>query len=165
MEKLNADFSYTEKYFRENFKDDITLDGIKKLYTEVSDRVLSVWDITLLNDLYAFIFTGLLKSAVKKSGVSDFEKKANDFISGISNIESMKPIRAMIKLSDFDRKMLADLSTSETTEELNLKLKKYPLFREKFIEYILLYGDRSPEELKLETVTFREDCLLLIKKI
>lgn len=165
MEKLNADFSYTEKYFRENFKDDITLDGIKKLYTEVSDRVLSVWDITLLNDLYAFIFTGLLKSAVKKSGVSDFEKKANNFISGISNIESMKPIRAMIKLSDFDRKMLADLSTSETTEELNLKLKKYPLFREKFIEYISLYGDRSPEELKLETITFREDCLLLIKKI
>ena len=165
MEKLNADFSYTEKYFRENFKDDITLDEIKKLYKKVSNRVLSVWDITLLNDLYAFIFTGLLKSAVKKSGVSDFEKKANNFISGISNIESMKPIRAMIKLSDFDREMLSDLSTSETAEELNLKLKKYPLFREKFIEYISLYGDRSPEELKLETITFREDCLLLIKKI
>ena len=77
----------------------------------------------------------------------------------------MKPIRAMIKLADSDREMLADLSSSETAEELNLKLKKYPLFREKFIEYILLYGDRSPEELKLETITFREDCLLLIKKI
>jgi len=165
MEKLNVDFSETEKYFRENFKSDITLDGIKNLYKEISDKVLSVWDITLLNDLYAFIFTGLLKSAVKKSGVSEYEKKANDFISGISNIESMKPIKAMIKLSDFDREMLVDLSSSETTEELNMKLKKYPTFKEKFFEYISLYGDRSPEELKLETVTFRENPLLLIKKI
>ncbi|MBR6695555.1 MAG: phosphoenolpyruvate synthase [Oscillospiraceae bacterium] len=165
MEKLNTDFSQTEKYFRENFTADITIDGIKNLYNEVSKKVLSVWDITLLNDLYAFIFTGLLKSAVKKSGASDYEKKANDFISGISNIESMKPIRAMIKLADSDREMLADLSSSETVEELNLKLEKYPLFKEKFFEYISLYGDRSPEELKLETVTFRENPLLLIKKI
>ncbi len=165
MEKLNADFSDTEKYFRENFTSDITLDGIKNLYKEISKRVLSVWDITLLNDLYAFIFTGLLKSAVKKSGVSDYEKKANDFISGISNIESMKPIRAMIKLSDSDREMLANLSSSETNEELYEKLKKYPTFKEFFFEYISLYGDRSPEELKLETVTFRENPLLLIKKI
>ena len=165
MEKLNADFSETEKYFRENFTSDITLDGIKNLYNEVSKKVLSVWDITLLNDLYAFIFTGLLKSAVKKSGASDYEKKANDFISGISNIESMKPIRAMIKLADSDREMLSDLSSSETAEELYEKLKKYPTFKEKFFEYISLYGDRSPEELKLETVTFRENPLLLIKKI
>lgn len=165
MEKLNADFSDTEKYFRENFTSDITLDGIKNLYKEISKRVLSVWDITLLNDLYAFIFTGLLKSAVKKSGVSDYEKKANDFISGISNIESMKPIRAMIKLADSDREMLTDLSSSEANEELYEKLKKYPTFKEFFFEYISLYGDRSPEELKLETVTFRESPLLLIKKI
>ncbi|MBP0960213.1 MAG: phosphoenolpyruvate synthase [Oscillospiraceae bacterium] len=165
MDKLNSDFSETEKYFRENFRNNIALDGIKNLYNEVSNKVLSVWDVTLLNDLYAFIFTGLLKLAVKKSGVSDYEKKANDFISGISNIESMKPIRAMIKLADFDREMLADLNASETAEELYEKLEKYHLFREFFFEYISLYGDRSPEELKLETVTFRENPLFLIKKI
>jgi len=165
MEKLNASFPATEKYFRKNFTSDISLEGIKKLYDEISDKVLSVWDITLLNDLYAFVFTGLLKSSLKKSGIRDYEKKVNEFISGISNIESMKPIRAMIKLADFDRALLDELSNADTEAELAEKLASHPLFGEEFHEYISLYGDRSPEELKLETVTFRESPMLLMKKI
>lgn len=165
MEKLNNAFPATEKYFRDNFTSDITIEAIKKLYKEVSDKLLSVWDITLLNDLYAFVFTGLLKSEIKKSGINDYEKKANEFISGISNIESMKPIRAMIKLADFDRTALEKMSNLQSEAELEQALKEYPVFREKFYEYISLFGDRSPEELKMETVTFRESPLLLIKKI
>ena len=165
MEKLNESFPATEKYFREHFTPDISLEEIKKLYSDISDKVLSGWDITLLNDLYAFVFTGLLKSEIKKTGATDPEKKVNDFISGISNIESMKPVKAMIKLADYDRQALESLSACETEEELNEKLEDHAGFKEKFYEYINLYGDRSPEELKLETVTFRESPLLLIKKI
>lgn len=165
MERLNASFPATESYFRENFTANISLNDVKKLYNEISDKVLSVWDITLLNDLYAFIFTGLLKSEIKKSGIDDYEKKVNEFISGISNIESMKPIRAMIKLASYDRGMLDYLVASETENELKERLAEYPAFNEKFNEYISLYGDRSPEELKMETITFRESSLLLIKKI
>ncbi len=165
MEKLNISFPATEKYFRDNFTPGITLDDIKKLYNEVSDKLLSVWDITLLNDLYAFVFTGLLKSEIRKSGISDYEKIANEFISGISNIESMKPIRAMIKLADSDREMLDRLCGIQSESELEKALKEYPEFEKGFYEYISLYGDRSPEELKMETVTFRESPLLLMKKI
>lgn len=165
MERLNAAFPATEKYFRENFTPDITVSGIKKLYDELSEKVLSIWDITLLNDLYAFVFTGLLKSEIKKSGVEDYEKKVNEFISGISNIESMKPIKAMIRLADYERKALDELSASKSEEELTERLAAHPQFRQKFYEYISLFGDRSPEELKLETVTFREDPLVLIRKI
>lgn len=165
MEKLNASFPATEKYFRENFTSDITLEKIKKLYAEISDKVLSVWDITLLNDLYAFVFTGLLKSEIKKSGITEYEKTVNEFISGISNIESMKPIRAMIRLADYERNVLDKLSGANNEKELEERLSAYPEFKEKFYEYIALYGDRSPEELKLETVTFRESPLILMKKI
>jgi len=165
MEKLNTSFPATEKYFRENFNSDITLEEIKKLYAEISDKVLSVWDITLLNDLYAFVFTGLLKSEIKKSGITEYEKTVNEFISGISNIESMKPIRAMIRLADYERNLLDKLSGANNEKELEERLSAYPEFKEKFYEYISLYGDRSPEELKLETVTFRESPLILMKKI
>ncbi|MBP0962158.1 MAG: phosphoenolpyruvate synthase, partial [Oscillospiraceae bacterium] len=150
---------------REHITSDISLEEIKKLYSEISDKVLSGWDITLLNDLYAFVFTGLLKSEIKKTGAADPEKKVNDFISGISNIESMKPVKAMLKLADYDRKALESLSACQTEKELKEKLEDHIPFKEKFYEYINLYGDRSPEELKLETVTFRESPLLLIKKI
>ena len=165
MEKLNASFPATEKYFRENFSSDIALDDIKKLYNEISEKVLSVWDITLLNDLYTFVFTGLLKSEIKKSGAAEYEKTVNEFISGISNIESMKPIRNMIRLADYDRNVLEKLSGANNEKELEAQLEAYPEFKEKLFEYIALYGDRSPEELKLETVTFRESPLLLVKKI
>ena len=164
MEKLNLSFPETEKYFREHFASDISIEEIKNLYEDISEKVLAGWDITLLNDLYAFVFTGLLKSEIKKTGISDPEKKVNDFISGISNIESMKPVKAMIRLADSDRKIFEELSLCKTDEELKAGLENHELFKKKFYGYINLYGDRSPEELKLETVTFRESPLLLIKK-
>lgn len=165
MERLNEAYPAVEKYFRENFTEEITIDEIKQLYSEVEGKILSIWDITLLNDLYAFVFTGLLKSQIKKSGVKEPEKKVNEFISGISNIESMKPIKAMIKLADYNRDILNDLSGSKDAKELSEKMENYPDFKKKFYQYISLYGDRSPEELKMETVTFREDPLILMKKI
>ena len=165
MEKLNAAFPETEKYFRERFTDDITLEEIKMLYDEVSEKLLSVWDITLLNDLYAFVFTGLLKSAIKKSGVNEYEKKVNEFISGITNIESMKPIKAMIRLADYDENVLNDLYDAKSIDKLEEKLNNYLKFKEEFYEYITLFGDRSPEELKMETVTFRENPLILMERI
>lgn len=165
MEKLNADFPATEEYFRKHFSKSSTLEDIKQIYDDVSKNVLSVWDITLLNDLYAFVFTGLLKHEIKKTGCKDYEKKTNEFISGITNIESMKPVRAMINLACSDDAMLDDLSIAKDDFELCEKLEKYPDFRQKLYEYISLYGDRSPEELKLETITYRESPLLLVKKI
>ena len=165
MEKLNAAFPDTEKYFRDRFKPDSTLSDIRDIYGEVSRRVLKVWDITLLNDLYAFVFTGLLKAELKKTGTPDYERQANEFISGISNIESMKPIRAMIRLADSEDSMLDELSGARDDAELMEMLEKYPAFRDEFYNYIDRFGDRSPEELKLETVTFRESPLLLMKKV
>ena len=165
MERLNEAYPAVEKYFRENFTEEITIDEIKQLYSEVEGKILSIWDITLLNDLYAFVFTGLLKSQIKKSGVKEPEKKVNEFISGITNIESMKPIKAMIKLADYNRDILNDLSGSKDAKELSEKMENYPDFKKEFYQYVSLYGDRSPEELKMETITFREDPLILMKKI
>ena len=63
-----------------------------KLYNEIGDAVLKNWDITLLNDIYSFVFTGLLKRKLKKLGKPNYEEETNNYISGITNIESMKPV-------------------------------------------------------------------------
>ena len=52
---------------------EFTLD-LKKKYTaifhtdkgDIKVKLFGCWDVTLLNDMYAFIFTGLLKSRMKK---------------------------------------------------------------------------------------------------
>ncbi|MCR5637779.1 MAG: phosphoenolpyruvate synthase [Lachnospiraceae bacterium] len=116
------------------------------LFEEIREKLLNIWDVTLLNDMYAFIFTGLVKSRLKKKLGAD-DGYVNEYISGISNIESMKPIRALIALSYKKDKLSA---------------KEFEKRKRKYIE---LYGDRNLEELKLESPTYRSNPELLDERI
>lgn len=146
MKKLNEEFTQVNNYFYSNFNNNMSSKEILKLYNEVENRLLSDWDITLYNDMSSFIFTGLLKHNLKKK-YKNYEEVANNYISGISNIESIKPIKALINLSYQKDKI--------SKEE----------FKDKFNDYIRDYGDRSLEELKMESETFRTNPELLINKI
>lgn len=145
MNKLNNKFIEVNDFFNNNFNDNMTTSEIITLYGKIKKELLDVWDITLVNDLYSFIYTGILKKRLKKKNISD--DKINDYISGISNIESLKPIRSLIDLS-----YKKDKLSKEDYNEL-------------FNKYISLYGDRSLEELKLESETFRTNNKLLEEKI
>lgn len=146
MKKLNKKFIEINESFYKNFKSSLSKQDIVDLYNKIQKELLSCWDITLLNDTYTFIFTGILKNRLKKKYV-DYEQKANEYISGISNIESIKPIKELIELAykkeDFSK------------EEYETKIENY----------IYKYGDRNIEELKLESITFRTNPELLIQKI
>lgn len=145
MDQLNDKFIEVNNYFKANYNDNLTTEEIITLYGKVKKELLDVWDITLVNDLYSFIYTGILKKRLKKKNLSD--EKINDYISGISNIESLKPIKSIINLAYKKDK----ISSSE--------------YNKLFNEYIDLYGDRNLEELKLESETFRTNNKLLEDKI
>ena len=119
---------------------------IIQLYKSIANKLFQVWDITLLNDLYTFINTWLVKTRLKKR-FENYEDVTNQLISCNSNIESMKPIKELINLAYVRDKI--------SIEEW-IKQKK---------QYIQKYGDRNVEELKLETETFRTNPELLDKKI
>ena len=145
MDKLNKRFLEINNYFYDNFKEDLSTKEIIELFYKIKKDILDVWDITLINDLYSFIYTGMLKKRLKKKKKSD--KLINDYISGISNIESLKPIKNMINLA-----YQKDKVSKDEYERL-------------FNQYISLYGDRHLEELKLERETFRTNNKLLEEKI
>lgn len=144
MEKLNTKFIDINNYFNESFNENLSIQEIKKIYDKLQEEILSIWDITLINDMYSFIYTGLLKKRLNKKFN---ENKVNEYISGISNIESLKPIESLITLS-FEKDKLSQ-------EEYN----------NEFNNYIYKYGDRNLEELKLESETFRTNPSLLEDKI
>ena len=146
MKKLNERFIEIKNYVYRRFKDDMSAKEILELFDKIQNQLLSCWGITLLNDTYAFIFTGLLKAHLKNK-YKNHEEIANSYISGISNIESMKPVKEMISI--------ALEKDSMTPEE----------YRRRTAEYIDVYGDRCLEELKLETETFRTNPELFHKKI
>lgn len=144
MRQLDIEFQKIYTMFQEEYHDDITSDELINLYNLIKDKLLAVWDITLINDMYAFLFTGIIKNRLKKK-YANYEEIANEYISGISNIESMKPILGLTELA-YLKSQGIDIT----------KLKE---------EYIRDYGDRHLEELKLESLTFRTNPELLDQKI
>ncbi|MBE5936194.1 MAG: phosphoenolpyruvate synthase [Lachnospiraceae bacterium] len=156
MDKLERDFNEINEYFKKNYNEELSNRELIKLYQSVKKKVLFGWDITLLNDAYAFAYTGLLKAMLKQSRVKDYEKVANEYISGITNIESMKPVREILKLA----KMY--LMVGKSSEEGGCTKDE---FNDAFFKYIDEYGDRALEELKLESKTFRSHPELLMEKI
>lgn len=142
MKKLNEKFIVINDDFYKKFDTSLSPAELVALFNDVKVKLFDCWDVTLLNDMYSFIFTGLLKSRMKKKYKKD-DNEINDYISGISDIESMKPVIEITRLA---------LQKDDMSEEEFAKAKK---------EYIKLYGDRNLEELKLESRTFRSNPELL----
>lgn len=163
MKKLDEDFKNINKYFYSNFNTKLNNDQLLNLYTKIEKRVLKNWGITLINDLYSFIFTSLTKKYMLR-----FSDDANKYISNIKQLESLKPVKSLIKLSMYcyDNNMLDELSNLKNNKDVINYLKTCDKnFSNKFKLYIKKYGDRNLEELKLETKTFRTSPILLIKQI
>ena len=146
MKKLNEKFIVINDDFYARFNEDLTPSELVSLFNDIKVKLFGCWDITLLNDMYSFIFTGLLKSRMKKK-LKKSDKEINDYISGISDIESMKPVIEITKLA---------LQKDELSEVDFDAAKK---------AYIQKFGDRNLEELKLESRTFRSNPELLDERI
>lgn len=168
MDKLNKKYIEVSNHFKIKYKNNLDNKILVELYYGISERVLKDWDITLLNDLYAFIYVGLIKYYVKKMKIQNYEAETNKFISGITNIESMKPIRMLIDLAMHVLKenLVEDLKQVKDNKMLEEYLSEnHTNFTKAFKQYIDIYGDRSFEELKLESSTFRVAPISLVEKI
>ena len=142
MDRLNRDFLEVKDYFDVHYNESLSIGEMLSLFHELEHKALNKWYITLSNDMYAFIWTGLLKRNLKKKGVD-----VTKYISGITSLESMKPIKALLEIA----KKYGDDADIMDKPEVR--------------EYIEVYGDRSPCELKLEVMTYRENPALLEQKI
>ena len=128
------------------------------VYHQLCDALAAEWDLTLINDMYTFIFTGLLKKSLTvRYGADEGKRLTNICVSRNSGIESMKPVEMLrdIRRCFAENGALDRLENISTDEEFQRLLDEFPDCGEKVNEYISLYGDRCPEELKLETLTYR----------
>lgn len=137
MKKLNRYFEDIYPLYEDQIRKTDTIEDLLALFTQIEKAVTEVWDITLINDMYTFLFTALAGG------------KKNKKIADIKNLESMKPVLAMNALR-------------KTAEEAGFDSA---LYQEKEKEYIALFGDRVLGELKLETKTYRTHPELLKQQI
>lgn len=127
MEELNKKFDkmYPEYCARVNKANEVR--ELLQLRKEIQDNIMSDWDVTLMNDMYTFLYTFLAT------------KKNKDALADFKNLESMKPVQAINDLILYAQSCGIDTPEYDEMEE----------------DYIEQYGDRCIGELKLETETYR----------
>ena len=166
MKALEKDFLATYALFQKEFRAGLEPERLTHLFQQLGNVVLRNWDITLLNDMYAFLFTGLLERQFRKSDIEDYQERSNRYLSGNKDMESMKPVRTAWELVEDIRQDTAlhiRLSALQNDAEVQRYLAGDDTFAPRVNCYLELYGDRSHEELKLETQTFRSNPLAFIQ--
>lgn len=154
MQKIDTFFQKINKTSYESLKELETDKNYRssilskiKLLENLKSEIISKWDITLINDLYTFIFTAL-------SG-----KKNQSALSEIKNLESLKPIIELNKLKKCDEnkaeyKVLFNSYIEKygdrCLEELKMETRTYRTNPEILKEYLKSYSAVEKKEPKNE---------------
>ena len=110
-----------------------------EIYFELESKLMKKWQAPLVNDFYAMIFYGLLKKSLLK--VDSNGTLQNDLLTGETGIISTEPIKRIKQISN--------------------KICKGEKVDDEIKEFIKKFGNRCIGELKLETITYKQDPSLL----
>ncbi len=137
---------------------------LMELYLKFEKTLLKKWKAPLVNDFYAMIYFGVLQKLVDKyqlpSGIH------NDLLSGAEDIISTQPIKRMEIMRDavLEDTALTDLFHEKSAEELMDLIAVFnPQLQNLFWDYLHNFGDRCVGELKLETITYKQDPIMLMQ--
>ncbi len=129
-------------------------------------------EFTLINDIFAFTFTSFTKELIKKWSGQDPDQSFNQLLLGQDVMDSVKPLVSINKLvelklkyPELEKALMAINVSPKIPLEVLSSLEGGKEFIELFKEHISKFGDRGLNELKLETLTFRERPEDLIKLI
>ena len=167
MKKLDEYFDKVYEKYSSAIDETHSPEALLELYCGLRSELACHWDLTLVNDLYTFIFTGLLKKSLTRKYGAEGQELTNLFIAGNRDIESMKPVRmlAEIKKCFTESGVLDELRGVNDQKSFENAMDKCRSGAKLISQYIGLYGDRCPEELKLETDTYRTKPYLLAENI
>lgn len=131
-------------------------------FERIRERLLTHWDVTLINDLVAMVWTG----RVKKLAIHEEGQDPHSLISGFTALESMKPLLSLNALrrgSDAMPEHVLDIASRDhfvakmviAGEHPSMQTESAKAYVQALQLHVRLYGDRSVEELKLESPTQR----------
>ncbi len=130
-------------------------------YRDLERQLLRKWDAPLVNDFFAMIFYGVLRSLCKKWAGDANDTLQNELLLDCGDIISAEPARRIIemgRLARLDPSLASGLvdPSVESRKKLIL-LRQSPELAAAFESYLSDFGDRCLEELKLESPTVRDD--------
>lgn len=130
------------------------------LYRRLERDLLAHWRAPLVNDFFAMLFFGVLGRLLERWLPGAPPTLANDLLCGEGGIVSTEPARAvmgMARLAAADGALRAALEADRPLAELRACGAAGAEFAARWDAYVARFGDRCMNELKLETVTLRDD--------
>lgn len=128
-----------------------------KKYKTFENKMFTDWAPTLVNDFFTFKFFDLLKKECLKLGLHQ-ESIANDLLIGMDGVDSEKVILDLLSIkekvndnADYKALFKKDIPTIQA----EIMLSKYAGLKKQIDVYINDYGDRTLNELKLESLNYR----------
>ncbi len=166
IEGLEKEFDKIKEYFNSTFDENLSNQALIEIYDEVNHQAWSLWGISIINDIYTYTFRGLLKERLKRIDGIGYRNTLNKYIAEVTNIVSLKHTNELIELTNYlvkNKKInkLKRYNKDNIDEFLKTKGRTQKLLN----KYINEYGDRSLDDMKLETDTYRSSPILLVNKV
>jgi pyruvate,water dikinase len=139
-----------------------------QFYETESNKWLSFWGITLINDFFLNLSYSSFKKLVLTYGFEKDSNITNDLLCGINGVDSEKPILELFAIKELINQNPKLKKVFENTPHkiLNyIKRNDSNAFSILFFKYIEEYGDRTLEELKMESASFRSDPIQFVELI
>lgn len=157
-DKLGARFSqkYATRYkvYKATLWEYLSAEEIIKTFNQIERDLLQQWAVPILNDFRTMVFHGLLR---KLFFPQENDKNYTQLLSNIYDHTSIEPVRQLSFLAKDVKDLLEEYPGTE--EEFLSAIENNPEFneiRERIQQYMVEYGGRSPDELKLENPRLAE---------
>jgi pyruvate,water dikinase len=139
-----------------------------ELYEEVSRRFLAPYAVSLANDFFTQQLYDQLGKLIERYELGDAGPLRNDLLCGETGMESVEPVRSLLRLAARARDepaVRAVLEGEGDAATVWSALQEQPGFWEALSAHVAAYGDRTLHELKLETPPPEEDPSLIVSSL
>ena len=142
-------------------------DELVQHYRRIEADLLSHWDAPLINDFYAMVFYGVLRTLVRRWAGADQAERLHDWLAGDGQVISAEPPRRIEAMAAHlaARADLVEVLRRGSPAAARRAAASLPALQADLERYLNDFGDRCLEELKLETQTLREDPLPLLRSL
>ncbi len=147
--------------------EDQRADELAAAYRSLERQLLTRWDAPMVNDFFAMLYHGVLRSLCTKW--LGAESLANDLVGGEGGLVSTEPAELVEWLAavaaDASDLKTALLAEDKAAFQVALRHPNNETFAAGYADYLARFGDRCMEELKLESPTLRDDPTPLLRSI
>lgn len=158
-----------ERYFRAIDRPAIADMGLTELYTKllsVDEELRDRWDAPNINDFRVMLLVGRLRRVCAATAGDAAATRLADLLSNIEGIESLQPTKILVGIADTVRRqpeLRRAIATEPPAAAFTALCEASPDVKRRLLDYVDRYGDRCAGELKLETVTPRDDPSFLVQ--